>query len=117
MSASANHMDYAVSVSSKSGTGSSGRRRRAVVVGSLGYSLVNFRLDLMRRFQANGYEVTAFAAEIALGLFHIFVVVVRLVVCKFFAKSLAIKLFAAGSWTFFSLHCSHFFAYWSALLW
>ena len=35
-----------------------------MVVGSLGYSLVNFRLDLMRRFQANGYEVTAFAAEI-----------------------------------------------------
>ncbi len=64
MSASTNHMDYAVSVSSKSGTGSSGRRRRAVIVGSLGYSLVNFRLDLMRRFQANGYEVTAFAAEI-----------------------------------------------------
>ncbi|MGS4991835.1 glycosyltransferase family 4 protein [Roseibium sp. RP-7] len=64
MSASANHMDYAVGMSSKSGRGSSGRRRRAVIVGSLGYSLVNFRLDLMRRFQANGYEVTAFAAEI-----------------------------------------------------
>ncbi|WP_299503526.1 glycosyltransferase family 4 protein [uncultured Roseobacter sp.] len=39
-------------------------KRRAIVIGSLGYSLVNFRLDLMRRFQENGYEVLALAAEI-----------------------------------------------------
>ncbi|MGX1494987.1 glycosyltransferase involved in cell wall biosynthesis [Labrenzia sp. MBR-25] len=65
MSASVNHMRNAVSVSATSGKGgNSGRRRRAVIVGSLGYSLVNFRLDLMRRFQANGYEVIALAAEI-----------------------------------------------------
>ncbi len=37
--------------------------RKAVVIGSLGYSLVNFRLNLMRRLQANGFEVTAIAAE------------------------------------------------------
>ncbi|WP_417709633.1 glycosyltransferase family 4 protein [Roseibium aggregatum] len=65
MSASVNHMRNAVSVSATLGKGgNSGRRRRAVIVGSLGYSLVNFRLDLMRRFQANGYEVIALAAEI-----------------------------------------------------
>ena len=65
MSATANHMRCTVSDSQKlTKNGNSGRRRRAVVVGSLGYSLVNFRLDLMRRFQANGYEVTALAAEI-----------------------------------------------------
>lgn len=40
------------------------RPRRAVVIGSLGYSLVNFRLDLMRRLQANGYAVLALAAQI-----------------------------------------------------
>ncbi|SDK91562.1 glycosyltransferase family 4 protein [Aliiruegeria lutimaris] len=40
------------------------RQRRVVIIGSLGYSLVNFRLDLMRRFQANGYDVLALAAEI-----------------------------------------------------
>ena len=34
-------------------------RKRMVIIGSLGYSLVNFRLDLMRRFQANGYDVLA----------------------------------------------------------
>ncbi|QFS82441.1 N,N'-diacetylbacillosaminyl-diphospho-undecaprenol alpha-1,3-N-acetylgalactosaminyltransferase [Roseivivax sp. THAF40] len=39
-------------------------RKRVVIIGSLGYSLVNFRLDLMRRFQANGYDVLALAAEI-----------------------------------------------------
>lgn len=37
---------------------------RAVLIGSLGWSLVNFRLDLMRRLQANGYEVVALAADI-----------------------------------------------------
>lgn len=46
---------------------SKGRMRaapRAVLIGSLGWSLVNFRLDLMRRLQANGYEVVALAPDI-----------------------------------------------------
>lgn len=38
--------------------------RKAVVLGSLGWSLVNFRLDLIRRLAANGYEVLAAAADI-----------------------------------------------------
>ncbi|WP_424940509.1 glycosyltransferase family 4 protein [Aliiroseovarius sp. S253] len=38
--------------------------KKAVVLGSLGWSLVNFRLDLIRRLAANGYEVLAAAADI-----------------------------------------------------
>ncbi|SMR71069.1 Glycosyltransferase involved in cell wall bisynthesis [Aliiroseovarius halocynthiae] len=38
--------------------------KKAVVLGSLGWSLVNFRLDLIRRLAANGYEVLAVAADI-----------------------------------------------------
>ncbi|WP_298569817.1 glycosyltransferase family 4 protein [uncultured Aliiroseovarius sp.] len=41
-----------------------GSTKRAVLIGSLGWSLVNFRLDLMRRLQANGFEVLAVAADI-----------------------------------------------------
>jgi glycosyltransferase involved in cell wall biosynthesis len=41
---------------------------RAVVIGSLGWSLVNFRLDLMRRLQSIGYEVIALAAGIDEGV-------------------------------------------------
>lgn len=41
-----------------------GASKKAVVLGSLGWSLVNFRLDLIRRLAANGYEVLAAAADI-----------------------------------------------------
>ncbi len=44
-------------VSSKSGG------KRVILIGSLGYSLVNFRLDLMRRIMALGHEVIAVAPE------------------------------------------------------
>ena len=40
------------------------RTKRAAVIGSLGYSLVNFRLGLMLRLQSHGYEVLALAADI-----------------------------------------------------
>lgn len=38
--------------------------RRVMVIGSLGWSLVNFRLDLMRRMLANGHQVTAVAPDL-----------------------------------------------------
>ena len=38
--------------------------RRVMVIGSLGWSLVNFRLDLMRRMLANGHHVTAVAPDL-----------------------------------------------------
>lgn len=41
-----------------------GAAKRVAVVGSLGYSLVNFRLDLMRRMVGLGHEVLAIAPEI-----------------------------------------------------
>ncbi|MCK0143101.1 glycosyltransferase family 4 protein [Aliiroseovarius sp. F20344] len=41
-----------------------GAPRKAVVLGSLGWSLVNFRLDLIRRLAQNGYDVLATAADI-----------------------------------------------------
>lgn len=38
--------------------------QRVLVIGSLGWSLVNFRLDLMRRMVANGHSVIAAAPEL-----------------------------------------------------
>lgn len=38
--------------------------RRVMVIGSLGWSLVNFRLDLMRRMRANGHHVTAVTPDL-----------------------------------------------------
>lgn len=37
---------------------------KVLVIGSLGWSLVNFRLDLMRRMRAQGHEVIAAAPEL-----------------------------------------------------
>jgi glycosyltransferase involved in cell wall biosynthesis len=39
-------------------------RRKIIVIASLGYSLVNFRLELLKRMVANGHEVLALAPEI-----------------------------------------------------
>lgn len=39
-------------------------RKKVLVIGSLGWSLVNFRLDLMRRMIANGHEVLAAAPDL-----------------------------------------------------
>lgn len=41
-----------------------GARRKVVVIGSLAWSLVNFRLDLMRRMIASGHSVVAVAPDI-----------------------------------------------------
>lgn len=41
--------------------------RKVVVIGSLAWSLVNFRLDLMRRMVASGHSVLAVAPDIDLG--------------------------------------------------
>jgi len=38
--------------------------RRVMMIASLGWSLVNFRLDLMRRMLANGHEVIAVAPDL-----------------------------------------------------
>jgi glycosyltransferase involved in cell wall biosynthesis len=38
-------------------------RQKVVVIASLGYSLVNFRLELLRRMVANGHQVLALAPE------------------------------------------------------
>lgn len=38
--------------------------QRVMVIASLGWSLVNFRLDLMRRMLANGHQVTAVAPDL-----------------------------------------------------
>lgn len=38
--------------------------QRVMVIGSLGWSLVNFRLDLLRRMVANGHEVIAVAPDL-----------------------------------------------------
>ena len=42
----------------------SGGPQRVLVIGSLGWSLVNFRLDLMRRMLAQGHEVIAAAPDL-----------------------------------------------------
>lgn len=40
------------------------RPQRVMVIGSLGWSLVNFRLDLMQRMLAHGHRVTAVAPDL-----------------------------------------------------
>ncbi|MCZ0960646.1 glycosyltransferase family 4 protein [Paracoccus benzoatiresistens] len=40
------------------------RRRKVVVIASLGWSLINFRLELLRRIQANGHDLLVLSPEI-----------------------------------------------------
>jgi glycosyltransferase involved in cell wall biosynthesis len=52
-----------VPMTTKAGDGSSSPAKKIVVIAGLGWSLVNFRIELIRRMVANGHDVLALAPE------------------------------------------------------